>query len=252
MAKKRSTVEQVQKVLGKPVFVESDPRTQRTRTTLFLTCLIGLIYTLGGLSIQDGSSILGIRLAGLNDELVTRVMLITIGYLAFHFLWLSVDSLFEWRLRVTGTKTAFITVAKYVGDDTDYPDDPRQSTLLNWWCAQAEQIGIMDQRLNSVSVAIEEIWSALNEMKEERGDRSVNPARQAIENVRKEMIATKGALETINETLESNRIPVSLRRFESWFSLFLRSQNLRWLLVEFIFPLFIAVYVLAMLTTKLS
>lgn len=38
------------------------------------------------------------------------------------------------------------------------------------------------------------------------------------------------------DAITDERIPTSLRRFDRWFELFLRSQNLRWFVIELIGP----------------
>jgi len=40
---------------------------------------------------------------------------------------------------------------------------------------------------------------------------------------------------------ESQRVPVSLKRFDRWMHMFVRSQSLRWLLIEIGMPLAIGV-----------
>lgn len=248
MATREEKISAVQKVLGEPVFAEFDPKSQKIRTTLFLASVIGIAYIIGGLAIQEGSTFLGLKFDGLDDALFQYFLFGTILYLGIHFLWSSIDSLLEWRIRVTGTRVAFITAAFYAGDHSDYPNDPRQSSLSNWWQGQARSIGDIDAKIELVNSQV----TVANELIETVGDdRDFDAVVQAVQHVRNEIVDVKGKIETIQKTLEADRIPASLDRYDKWFALFLRSQNLRWLIVEFLLPFLLAGYALLLLGSEL-
>lgn len=82
-----------------------------------------------------------------------------------------------------------------------------------------------------------------------RGKSSLNisNACNTIGETRNGIADLKRSIDTVQKTLSDSRIPVSLKRFDGWFGFFLKSQNLRWLLIDALAPLLagaIAIYLL--------
>ena len=75
-------------------------------------------------------------------------------------------------------------------------------------------------------------------------------ATKLINSAREEVAKLKGSVTEVGDTISALRIPVSLRRFDRWYHLFLRSQNLRWLVVELGAPILLGSYALVLLWTK--
>ncbi len=75
-------------------------------------------------------------------------------------------------------------------------------------------------------------------------------AAQSVSQVRERVTELTRALENTSKTIASQRIPVSLERFDQWFKLLLQSQNLRWLLIDFLLPVALGVTALAVLRTR--
>ena len=57
--------------------------------------------------------------------------------------------------------------------------------------------------------------------------------RGAIAEMRSDVNNVDAKIDSLIKTFESKRIPESMRRFEAWFQFFLRTQNLRRLVIEF-------------------
>jgi hypothetical protein len=239
----------VEKALGEPVFCEYPDKTWRIRTNLFVVSIVSIGMVLWRLQVEPGSSVFGLKFAGLTDEVVRKALFAVILYLLVHFLWNSVDALLEWRLRVTGTRAAFVTTAKLASSHGDYPDDPRNSTLYSWWHYQATQIGNIVQKaadaeemLASVEDVVKEKMSA-----HDKAGTSTATVVSSISEARKAVVDLTNAVKNTQTVLEAARIPASLNRFDNWFEIFLRSQNLRWLIIDFGFPLLIGLFALILL-----
>lgn len=200
--------------------------------------------TAGGSNLGHAGPLYGLKFTGLDDGLFLTVLFGTTVYLAVHFVWSSIDAFSEWLLRITGSRVAFVTGAFFGNKHVDYPSDPRQSTLLNWWRGQALSIGIVEQKINEVIALVDTTAKSVAALGE--GHDTAKLKRQ-VENNRNELIDIKGKIEAIKNTLASERIPASLATFESWFSLFLRSQNLRWLLIDFLLPMVLAGFAILLL-----
>ncbi|MHC4337552.1 MAG: hypothetical protein ACYSTG_06330 [Planctomycetota bacterium] len=247
MEDREDKIKAVQKVLGEPVMCEFDAKTQKIRTMLFLLSVVSIAYGIGGLQIEEGSSILGLKFTGLSDDLFRYLLLGAVAYLALHFLWCSVDNFLEWKLRITGTRVAFVTTGTYASEHADYPNDPRQSTLYNWWQGQARSIGDTDKRIDEISATFEKINKEIEGVRDKGETLNINNVIQSLTHVRNEIVNLRGKVEEIQKTLNADRVPASLDRFDSWFRIFLKSQNIRWLLIEFGLPVSLSGYAIYLL-----
>lgn len=248
MTSENRIVDAVGKALGEPAFTEFSENAWKIRTNLVLVSLIAIAVVFGELHIEPDSQIFGLKFKGLSDEVLQNCLVAIIGYLLIHFLWVSSDALLEWRLRITGTRVGFVTTARLASEHGDYPSDPRQSTLYNWWKEEANKIGNMDGRLGEIETRLTE-WEA--KISEQLADKA--PAQNIINStmsvggVRQEIMTLRNGVNTATAAIAAARVPQSLHRFDSWFSLFLRSQNLRWLLIDFLAPVFAGGYALLLL-----
>ncbi len=246
------TVAKVQKVLGEPVLCEFSDKTWRIRTNLILVSVISLVVVLANLHIEAGSTVFGLKFAGLTD-VVVRVSLFGITiYLLVHFLWGAFDNFLEWRLRISGTKVAFITAGTFTSEHGDYPRDARQSTLYNWWKSHAGSIGNLGAKIVEIEKSLNDWEQQLRGKYNSDADAlNISSACHAIAETRNQVTELKNAVNDAVKTIDAQRIPVSLKRFDSWFELFLRSQNLRWFVVEFSFPVILALSALWLLFSTL-
>lgn len=241
----------VEKVLGDPAFAEFSPNTWKIRTYLIIASVISIAVVFADLHIDPGSTVLGLKFHGLSDTVLTNGLFGVTLYLLLHFLWSAVDTLLEWRLRITGTKVAFATTGIFASEHADYPRDPRQSTLYNWWKDEATKIGDLTAKLSEIETQLAE-WDARLKARFTEGpdamnivnaSASINSTREAVVKLERSMTETRDAISAV-------RVPVSLRRFDRWFQLFLRSQNLRWLIIEFRAPILVGIYALVLLWNR--
>ncbi|MBI4684094.1 MAG: hypothetical protein HY755_02730 [Nitrospirae bacterium] len=130
-----------------------------------------------------------------------------------------------------------MTTAKLASEHGDYPNDPRQSTLYYWWSRQATKIGNLGNKLITIENNLKLWEEKLKEIMSSRGD-SLNIANgcSEISATRADINQLKNAVENAQKTVSSVRIAGSLKRFDSWFHYFLRSQNLRWFAFELALP----------------
>lgn len=242
------TAEAVEKVLGEPIATEFSDKAWKIRTNLITAAAIAVALTLADLHIAQGSTILGLQFLGLSDVVIRNGLVGLIAYLLIHFCWVSWDSFLEWRLRVTGTRRGFVTGMMWESEHTDIPKDPRQSTLYNWWKQAAPGI----RNLSALAQQLEDTckkWEAdLQARFAGTGDWT------NISNLMQLLVETRGHAEQIKrgtdaaaKALASPRIAVSLSRFDAWFQIFLRSQNLRWLLIDFVAPVGFSIWALYLL-----
>jgi hypothetical protein len=241
-------VAKIQKILGEPVFCEFSDKTWRFRTNLIVVSVISLVVVLADLHIESGSSVFGLKFAGLTDNVVRSGLFWISIYLLAHFLWGAFDNFLEWRLRITGTRVAYVTTGMFASEHADYPSDPRQSTLYNWWRSQASSIGNIGKKMSDIEHELNEWIRKLREKYNSGADAmNIVNACNSIGETQRMITELKNSIKEAGETIEAKRIPASLQRFDGWFELFLRSQNLRWFLVELLFPVALALSALWLL-----
>lgn len=241
----------VEKVLGEPAFAEFASDAWKIRSNLIILSAISIAVVFADLHIDAGSTVLGLKFQGLNDTVLTKGLFGVTLYLLLHFIWRAIDSLLEWRLRVTGTKVAFVTTGMFSSEHADYPRDPRQSTLYNWWKDDARKIGNLVGKLSDIEKTLNDWDTRLKREFTEKPDvMNIVTATTLIHSAREEVVKLKGSVKEVGDTISALRIPVSLRRFDRWYHLFLRSQNLRWLVVELGAPIVLGSYALVLLWNK--
>ncbi|MBA1149172.1 hypothetical protein H0Z60_19170 [Ectothiorhodospiraceae bacterium WFHF3C12] len=243
-------LDKVRKTLGEPLLPEFSDYMRRIRTSLVIVSLVSIGAVLGQLEIDPSSSVFGLRFNGLTDDLVKKALFVAELYLLIHFMWGSLDSWLEWTTRLTGTRLSHVTVGTFGGDQGDYPSDPRQSTLYNWWVNEAKQIGNLQAPLNRIC---DDLATWERRVGESFLDSDLN-RRNAVDSIRKtneKIDELKTKVIQVERTIASKRIPVSLERFDNRFKLMLRSQNLRWFFLELGFPLVLGVAAAAALLTDL-
>jgi hypothetical protein len=231
-------LEAVKKALGEPFAAEFSDKIWKIRTNLLVVSLISLFVIKARLRIEE-STILGIKFAGLTDELVHRGLFWITLYLTIHFGWSSWDHLCEWRLRITGTKLSFVTTGRFSSQYGDYPNDARQSTLYHWWNEESRKIGNLSTIAQTLDGKMSEWETRVREKvcDSHQNCMNVRSGAQSIVEVRGVVHEMTRAVEETTKTLSSLRIPTSLDRFDRCFLLALRSQSLRWIVIDFLLPI---------------
>lgn len=244
-----NTVEAVELVLGQPMPVEYSENALKVRRNLLAVSTVAVVMQLGGATLATNAPIFGFQFSDLTVHTLKLGLLGVVVYLTVHFLFYVVESFVEWRLRLTGCRVAFITGTRYESVHKDIPIDPRQSTLYNWWKDHAKQIGNIPKKLAEWDSAMEESDKALRVLiAEPQKFENLNNALQLVSQVANSSREINQSVQRARETLEALRIPASLARFDRWFSLFLRIENFRWLLVDTLFPLLLGIYAIALLS----
>jgi len=236
------TIREVEKVLKEPVAAQFSDQAWKIRNNLIIISTIAFIMGFAKLQINADSSILGLKFTGLNDSVIRTTLAVIIIYLLSHFLWIAWDSLLEWRLRITGTRSAFQTGASWPSQHADFPSDPRQSTLYNWWTQQRIATTNVEKLASELKKSLTKWEEELQKLKNEK------PEFPDIGNVIHGLAETRQQAMNLAQCVEENikivanpRITTSLKRFDHSFHFFLRSQNLRWLLIEFVAPVCFAI-----------
>lgn len=232
-------IKAVEKVLKEPVAAEFSEQAWKIRTNLIVAASIALVMGLAKIQIAPDSTFLGLKFTGLNDTLIRFTLATVVVYLLVHFMWAGWDAFLEWRLRITGTRTLFQTGAFFGPEHVDYPVEPRQSTLYNWWSMQQATIGEIGKQAVAIQDSMRK-WEAdiqrIREGKDDPYSSNLNAVVHGLSQAQASAAKLAHIIEQNTKAMTDDRIPASLKRFDGWFQLFLRSQNLRWFVIEFLAP----------------
>lgn len=246
----RKRVEAVEAALKSPVAAGLSEQAEKVRRNLLVFSLVSVAGVLWDVGLKTDASIFGFTFDGLTPDKVLAGLALVTGFSLIHFIWLSWDSFLEWRLRITGTRLAFVTIGRSSSEDADYPDDPRQSTLHYWWAERARITGDMSGKLSALQPQLADIVDRINAIQTDHIPYLVG-IQGSISGLTHIVGTLQNDLAALSTTFSSQRTPVSLKRFDDWFSLFLRSQNLRWLLLDVGMPLLLASYAMVLLFAKM-
>jgi len=241
------THNQVKEILANPIFIISDDSALKIKTHLMVLSFIALFLTLGGVHVDQGSTFFGFKFTGLTEQAIKLGLFIIITYMVIHFIWMSYDALQEWEIRTTGTKKAFAPVIRHDIEENfrpSMPSDPRQSTLYFWWTTQAGRIGDLSSTLQDCREKIGQIPEEILDVLRDRHDSKLDRIRLELHDIRDQLTGLEGSVKIALKTYESSQVNDSLKIFDRRFHMFLISQNIRWLVVDFIIPVILAGFAL--------
>lgn len=244
MSKKRDN-----KILSEPFLDLFDDNTLRIRRNLLLLCGFTLFYIHNSLSLSKDSSFLGLRFSNLSIESVNWGVFFVVLYHVIHFIWNAFDFTLQSRLRITGNKVTHVTVGKLAGSDGDYPDDPKQSTLYNWWNDSLKEIGnikIQDE-LDEIKKNQKELIRLIKEkIDSPQKDNIINNLSVKVSEIDRKLNSLSFAkqIDKILSILKRKRIIESLRRFEGWFCFYQWQQVFRIFVIEIGMPIILGIYTL--------
>jgi hypothetical protein len=223
-------------LLGKPLMPEFSEYIRKIRNSLMFFSFIGLAIVLAGVKLGKDSTFLGLKLENLSDEKILLGFLIVNTYSLFHFAWASMDYFGEWRVRLTGCRPGLI--GGFVEEGGDIAEDPRNSTLYNWWLsklATVEQIQKDSEQIASMQSDIRDQISQLKDTPDKSlGGMNLNSANQQLGTI-------IGYQKKTISLLEDKRISTSLARFDRWYFFLRSSQGARWILIELGLPLILGI-----------
>ena len=237
----------MEKNLGEPFAMEYQEDVLKTRRNLLIASGLGLLVWWGDIKInpQENFSFLGIPLQAQEHHSGLAIgLLVTILYLIIHFFWNSMNAIQEYRLRRTGTRTEYQTIGRLSATGIDGPIHPRQSTLYNWWLEEAKKFNDIPEKLLQQQAAYNQAIEKLEKLCQQYDDpnsQNLRNASQAAGGAKKASEDLKTSIENAYQVFSSERIPVSLKRFDEAFNRHALSQNARWLCIEFGFPVLLGV-----------
>lgn len=222
--------QEIQRILGAPVFADLTENALRIRRNLLVTSVITLFIYYASIKIKEDSAFLGLHFEGLTNIKIEIGLLILLLYFLIHFLWFVWDSIYEWRLRITGmSKLSSVLV-----EGGDVGDDLRNSTLYNWWRLQSEDIRLAKLKLEQLEFPINLLKEVVEGDKVRLEPYQLNTQ---LNDILIKLNSIQQYMKRVVTVMEHQRFHYSLERFDKWYRHFLTSQNMRWLFIEVLLPI---------------
>ncbi|WP_152681890.1 hypothetical protein [Chromobacterium subtsugae] len=229
-------VRQIEKVLGSPAFLDMSDYAQKIKRNLVFVSSISLFSTYSGVRLDSAGPVFGLHFIGLTDNGISTGILLVILYLLLNFSWLSMDQLVEWRVRLTGAKKLFTPSGSQDNPFADATGEERNSTLYFWWISQSREMMQASDHVNATKEALARIENILDS-----GDRETNACFTQLKEINDKLVFFQRDITNIENVFLNPRLKSSLERFDLWFVFFINSQNLRWFLLDFLFPIIFSI-----------
>ena len=221
---KNKRYEELDKLFNTPVIFSYDDESLKIKKTLLVISCIGFFSSLYGISISADSSLFGIKFNNITQALLIKVLLFFNIYYLFKFCWVSIEYFWQWKIRVTGSGQNSVYKGGWGTELVDLHNDPKQSSLYNWWLKHAKYF-----RENDIDL--------INKMDEVRKIVSKDDWSTSSGRITELIQEIDENLRNIKSVLGDGRIETSLKRFDRSFFLFITLQNFRWIVLDFLMPI---------------
>lgn len=232
----------VVKIMGQPVGFDLSDAAIKVKNLLLTVSIFLLCLVIGDIKVTGAVRFLGVNLEGFTGFKMIFGLSAAVAWVLIHYLWYAWEVFGEWRLRITGMRVARQKGSTQGYLEADHPEDPRQSTLYNWWVEQQYWPPRIEATIKKLETAAEQIKEQIDSSSIENFELHVGL--QSVAELNTVVGALRQTQEKIIEFGSNSRIEYSLRRFDNWFWRVVNSQNMRVLIIDILFPLGVSAWAL--------
>jgi|TARA_R110002072_G_scaffold227286_1_gene384147 hypothetical protein len=222
---------EVDMLLGNPVFISFTEDVLKMRRNMLVFSFIASEIVLSGATLDDTIAPLGISLENVSTENVYIGILCLLAYHVVHFIWNSLDTLQQWRIRLTGTWFSSPDDNWRMQGYEDTPSDMRRSSLYFWWSQTRDKFPDIKNAVESIRDETDKIKS--HQITSSSNSDSTSELKTALPGLRNNIRSIESKLSDIHGKISSPRLEPALKNFDRWFWRFQKSQSLRWIILEF-------------------
>lgn len=211
---------------------------------------VAIFGILTGIKIDTTSPIIGFKFNGLSEAKLLLAMLCITAYFLFHFSWYVYEEFAKWKIRLTGTLDAFVEKRKfprYLMDDGIYEN----TTLYTLFFSRLLDENIING-INELSESCIKVRNLLASSRDELKTPTSNHFYREFEDAVESINKLKANYDEIHATLTFDNMRIALIRFDNWYQIFCRSQNLRFLFIEFGLPFALGTWAIFLLIGRLN
>ena len=227
---------------------------ERVRRNLLMFSMASIFFCKFNLEIGGQPRFVGIAVGGITNTILEISFFVFILYQLINFIWLMSNLIMYWRIRLTGTRVKVRrSDAGFFGTTNDPYDgnvQEEQSTFYAWMIDNQRNFISFPE---TISRCVDEICEHLSKVYSATG--SENQSHQSIareiNNLSNKIESFRGAINNNTAAMENIRINESMRAFDNWFNVLVKSQSLRWFTLDLGLPVFCGIYALFLLGDKI-
>lgn len=238
----------IEKIMKEPSPLEITEYEERIRRNLLVFSALAILSLFLKISPSDKAQVWGVGFENLTTSSIYIVLSFVIFYELSHYLWIIWNKFSYWRARLTGCKLEESrgdgsgVFGSSAPDLADYNGSERNSTVYNWLLENRD-------KYHAAMGNIESTQANLNLLVEKVNDEGLK--KEEVSRLVDEVIKLKAATGTLVDYLNNERLNESLRRFDNWFDMLIKSQSWRWVILDFITPLLLGMVALCMLLLEI-
>ncbi|MFQ2467543.1 hypothetical protein ACK312_04480 [Aeromonas caviae] len=241
---KDSEKKRVKKVLGEPYPLQLSEYEERVRRNLLAYSVVSIAATfLGATSVEKPVLFGMIELPRFSSGLIYYGLSLLIFYELVNYGAMLWNSFSYWRIRLTGSRlnpsrSSGETFSSGNESVEDVSGEERNSTIYTWLFEQELKVSVILRSIKDSSDQLSEIQHDFKERKEVPG------GVESLESCVKALESYTGKLECV---ILSARVHESFLRYDKWFHYMLKTQSLRWLLLDCAIPILLGLFALIIL-----
>lgn len=232
----------IEKIMKEPACIESTDYEEKIRRNLLFASAISFCFTYLKLMPAKDSPFMGLKFENLTPETIYLLLFIFVIYQLLQYSWIVSNKFLYWRVRLTGINKEISRGSRggFFAEEIvfdDYTGKPENSNFYTWMLENKSDI---QDKKNSMNKAWLELESyAYNSSELERRD------------ILKTLNDILNKTHQLDVRINNLRISASMKRFDSWFEMLIKSQSIRWLVFDFVIPISVGLIAVILLIQKL-
>ncbi|QNF15902.1 hypothetical protein FT669_00330 [Aeromonas jandaei] len=236
----------IELIMKEPSPLEATEYEEKIRRNLLISSMIAIMSLFFGITPTEQVEIWGLKFQNVTMNSIYVVLLTIIIYELGHYCWIVFNKFAYWRVRLTGSKLGTYRGSSggFSGDDPqeDTVGDEINSTFYNWMIERTHGYHAL---IDLISNQKAELDILSRKVLEEES----NP--EVISKIELKVNALNDSVERLSKYLDSIRISESMKRFDKWFDMVIKSQSRRWLILDCIFPISVGFFACIYLLNKM-
>lgn len=241
--------EVARKVLGEPYPLQLTEYEERVRRNLLAYSVVAIsACLLGAVSVNDPVLFGIIKLPRFSSELIYIGLLLLVFYELLNYGLMIWNSFSYWRVRLSGSRyrPSRSTGGPWSTGGEEFEDvdgEEKNSTIYIWMFERAYSAESILNALNERSVHLGEICASLKNQQDMDG---------CLARLEVQVNMMNDSLKAIDNILSSARVSESFNRYDRWFHYMIKTQSLRWLVLDCVIPLLLGLIAFSLLCASMG
>lgn len=237
------------KVLGEPYPLQLSEYEERVRRNLLLYSVVSIsACMLGAVSVNEPVLFGVIKLPRFSSEVIYAGLLMLVFYELLNYGLMLWNSFSYWRVRLTGSRLrpSRSTGGPWSTGGEEFEDvdgEEKNSTIYIWMFERANSAESILNALNERSIQLDEICVSLKRQQDMEG---------CLGRLEVQVNMMNDSLKAIDNILSSARLSESFNRYDRWFYYMVKTQSVRWLVLDCAIPLLLGLIAFSLLCISMG